>query len=232
MSFWNDVMDRLNYRLMGSGKKILLIHGNTGSQEDWMPLIKKLDLEKFQVLTYDLRGHGKSFVGKEKFSLDLFSDDLKKLLEHIDFSPEIYLGFSDGANVILNLMKNRYINDERVVLASGSFSPEDIKTPWYKLFTIIYNLTKISKDFGIVFKIHNRMRVMLKEYEFKKEDFGLCKNQMLLIVAERDMIKEGQVQKINDSFENSSLVVVKNSNHFNLIKKEGFFRIILEFIGG
>ena len=214
------------------GRKILLLHGNTGSQKDWTPLVKTLNLEKFQILTCDLRGHGKSFLGKEKFSLDLFTDDIKNLLNELSFHPEIYLGFSDGANIILSLIKNSYINTEKIILVSPNFSPKGIKIFWFKLFTFIYKLTGVIKGSDLFFKFHNRMRIMIKEYDFKKEDFYHSKNHLLLIAAERDMIEAKELFRIKNSFINSSMVIIRSSNHFSLIKKEEFFRVVIKFIGG
>ena len=80
-----------NYSIEGSGPAIFLTHG-VGAAEDAWRFIKPKLLEKFTVITYDLRGHGKSPVTNKDFNLDelaflkvkLIIDDEEKLLKKIN----------------------------------------------------------------------------------------------------------------------------------------------------
>ncbi len=47
-----------NYSVTGSGPAIFFTHGVGGAEDAWRFIVPKLK-DKFTVVTYDLRGHGK-----------------------------------------------------------------------------------------------------------------------------------------------------------------------------
>ena len=50
---------RLHYIVQGSGRPVVLIHGNPGSADDWMPVLTTLALHH-RVIAFDRPGHGQS----------------------------------------------------------------------------------------------------------------------------------------------------------------------------
>ena len=53
----------------------------------------------FSVITYDLRGHGKSPVTNKNFNLDELVDDLEKIREKTKFSKAHFAGHSLGGMI-------------------------------------------------------------------------------------------------------------------------------------
>lgn len=49
----------LYYEVHGAGQPLLLLHGFSGSSQDWKSLAKDWG-ERFQLIVPDLRGHGRS----------------------------------------------------------------------------------------------------------------------------------------------------------------------------
>ena len=60
-----------NFSQSGEGPGLFLIHGIGAAQDAWRFILPKLS-EYFTVITYDLRGHGKSPLAKKKFTLNDF----------------------------------------------------------------------------------------------------------------------------------------------------------------
>lgn len=58
---------------------IVLSHGWTCSADFWNPQVNAL-AEKYRVITYDQRGHGRSGIGSAPLSPDLLADDLAAVL--------------------------------------------------------------------------------------------------------------------------------------------------------
>ena len=58
-----------NYSIIGSGPAIFLTHGIGAAEDAWRFIVPKLS-KNFTVITYDLRGHGKSPVTNKNFSLE------------------------------------------------------------------------------------------------------------------------------------------------------------------
>lgn len=88
------------YRVSGEGEPIVLLHGFTGSMQTWHYFVKKWR-DRFQVITIDLPGHGKTYTKQPK-SMQSFSDDLMKLLANLNINKAHILGYSMGGRTALS----------------------------------------------------------------------------------------------------------------------------------
>jgi hypothetical protein len=66
---------KIYYEVYGSGKALLLLHGDTFGYIDEMAAYIPLLSKKFKVTAIAMRGHGKSEIGTKKFSYKLFAED-------------------------------------------------------------------------------------------------------------------------------------------------------------
>ena len=79
---------------------IVFIHGVGLTHEIWQP---QLDFFKnHSNLSYDILGHGKSSLEKEKISFDDFSDQLINLMEELNINKIHLIGFSIGSLIARN----------------------------------------------------------------------------------------------------------------------------------
>lgn len=85
----------INYELTGSGKPLALIHGLGGDTTSWANLVPSLS-PHYQVLNWDCRGFGKSDKPADKFTLELFAQDLSKLLQALSIPHAFVMGVSLG----------------------------------------------------------------------------------------------------------------------------------------
>ena len=92
----NDVS--LHYSVYGSGKSIILIHGNFIDSRIWEYQIEVLS-NKNQVISYDLRGYGKSDIPRCPFS---HVDDLKSLIEYLDIGEVTLVGSFLGGSIAID----------------------------------------------------------------------------------------------------------------------------------
>ena len=58
-----------HYSITGSGPPLFLTHGIGAAEDAWRYMLPELS-KHFSVVTYDLRGHGKSPVTHKNFTLD------------------------------------------------------------------------------------------------------------------------------------------------------------------
>ncbi len=82
---------------------VLLIHGNMSSSYHYLPLIDRLDSERFRVIAVDLRGFGDSSYRHRFDSLRALTDDVASLLETLHLKPMTVVGWSAGGGVALQL---------------------------------------------------------------------------------------------------------------------------------
>ena len=85
----------LNYELSGSGEAITFIHGLGDSLGLWVNQVP-LFSQRYQTLTYDVRGFGQSDKPPGEYSMDLLAQDLSSILKALDIEKSIIVGFSMG----------------------------------------------------------------------------------------------------------------------------------------
>lgn len=91
----------LNYVVEGEGETLLFIHGLSDNLLYWEVLASFLKKD-YQILRIDLRGHGESPLGGDEITVDVYSDDLKSLLDELDIAKVNLIGFSLGGSVALD----------------------------------------------------------------------------------------------------------------------------------
>jgi pimeloyl-ACP methyl ester carboxylesterase len=85
----------------GGGQPLLLVHGWTGSKEDFADWVHRLAGLGFHVVVPDQRGHGASAkpADESDYSLALFATDLLALADALDWKRFTLLGHSMGGMV-------------------------------------------------------------------------------------------------------------------------------------
>lgn len=127
---WVPVPDgRLAVTDVGAGPAVLLVHGGTGTGDhDWSAVRAHLARTR-RVVTLDQRGHGRSVDGGGVLATSRFAADLPHVLRHLGIPRADLVGFSLGANTVLELLCRRPEWARRAVLIGGSAtgSPERIR---------------------------------------------------------------------------------------------------------
>jgi len=94
----------LNYNVdvHGSGVPLVMLHGFTGSVENWHPLVGHLEQYTTAILI-DLPGHGRSDAPPDpaRYEMTAVARDLAKLLQALTASPVNLLGYSMGGRLAL-----------------------------------------------------------------------------------------------------------------------------------
>lgn len=87
------------YEISGQGMPLVFVHGGFVDSRMWEPQVHVFS-DRYQVLRYDLRGHGRTGrTGDPKYTIDLFADDLKALLDALGLQRVILCGLSLGGMV-------------------------------------------------------------------------------------------------------------------------------------
>jgi 2-succinyl-6-hydroxy-2,4-cyclohexadiene-1-carboxylate synthase len=95
---------RIYHEVTGDGPAIILLHGYTGSHQDWVlqfPLLAK----GYRVVAMDHRGHGKSEApsSASDYSVKIMAEDAYSLLKHLDIDRSCVVGHSMGGFMALEL---------------------------------------------------------------------------------------------------------------------------------
>ncbi|WP_236974056.1 alpha/beta fold hydrolase [Membranihabitans maritimus] len=92
-------MLKLNYRALGEGQPMVILHGLFGSLDNWATLGRKWS-EEFNVILVDLRNHGKS-PHTSSHSYPEMAEDVNRFLEEHDLFDVCLLGHSMGGKVAM-----------------------------------------------------------------------------------------------------------------------------------
>lgn len=111
------------YERAGAGQPLLLIHGLGGSTRDWELQVLALAPE-YQVITADLRGHGRSAKPRGRYRIPRFAADMAGLLRGLDAAPAHVVGLSLGGMVALELaLGHPELVRSLVIVNSGPEAP-------------------------------------------------------------------------------------------------------------
>ena len=91
----------MNYKIEGNGKTLVFIHGLSDSLIYWEFLASNLR-QNYQVLRYDLRGHGDCELGYDEITIDTYVGDLYNLLSELNIDDVVLVGFSLGGAIALD----------------------------------------------------------------------------------------------------------------------------------
>jgi 3-oxoadipate enol-lactonase len=80
---------------------LIFIHGFPFSRQMWTAQSDGLK-DVARVITYDIRGFGKSTRGKQKASIDLYASDLVRLMESLKIEKAVVCGLSMGGYILMN----------------------------------------------------------------------------------------------------------------------------------
>ncbi|MFW9784448.1 MAG: alpha/beta fold hydrolase [Candidatus Heimdallarchaeota archaeon] len=84
---------------------LILVHGYGGKKSEWKAQAKALS-KKYKVITLDLRGAGKSDRPNMPYTMKMYSDDIKSLLEFLKIEKTHIAGFSLGGMVVQHFVLN------------------------------------------------------------------------------------------------------------------------------
>ncbi len=79
---------------------LLLVHGMVVSSGlNWFRLFPALS-RHFNIIAPDVRGHGRSARGRERFTFERAADDMAALIEEVGCGPVIAVGYSMGGAIV------------------------------------------------------------------------------------------------------------------------------------
>ncbi len=79
----------------GQGRPLLLLHGVTLQWWVWGAQFNTLS-DRYRVIAWDMRGHGRSTVGGDGITLEAVADDVAAVLEELDLTDALVVGHSMG----------------------------------------------------------------------------------------------------------------------------------------
>lgn len=226
----------LFYECYGSGTSIIFTHGASWNHKQWQSQVEFFK-EKYQVVLWDVRGHGYSSLPKGSVDSEDFAIDLIELMDHLKIKEAILCGLSMGGHISLQTTIRYPKRVTGLILigtpCSNTFNLyEKIFVPINRLFSKFISM-KISGK--IQAKILSKFNPSNYEYIIEafsmiehddwnriwravtkmesKDDLGKVKCPTLLLVGEHDTMTRYQQPYINKQIRNSELKIIPHAHH-------------------
>lgn len=173
-----------NYKILGKGKPILILHGWRSNSSRWQKTAEILAKKNFMAIIPDLPGFGKSQEPKNVWNIDGYVEWLKEFSQRVpELKNDFYLaGHSFGGSVAakFSLKYNQKVKKLFLISASAvrvtNFSKK-----------LSYNISRIFKIFYF-FPFYESFRKNIYRIFFRKSDYpyvsGIMKEIYLRVVSD------------------------------------------------
>ena len=93
---------RLHYQVYGEGAPLVLAHGYGATLDMWAEQTEAFS-QRYQVVVYDMRGHGRTEAPRDwsSYNLDDYVEDQRQLMDHLGIDTAYVGGLSMGGAIAL-----------------------------------------------------------------------------------------------------------------------------------
>lgn len=261
MSF--NYLEILNYTCYYKGADaewVVFLHGAGGSIATWKKQVDSFR-EYFNLLLIDLRDHGASkniLPEYEKYSFEIVSKDIKKVLDTVGVHEAHFVSLSFGSILIQDYELRYPETIKKIVVAGGVFSGTlwirtfvwaarffNIFLSYRQMYSIFSYAIMPYKRNQIARKIYQKHASALSQKEYLKwvglyhEFFNLLRtfqekqsnNQMLIVMGGDDYVFLKGAANLADSQSNIELNVLPKVGHIaNIEASDKFNELSLNFL--
>ena len=250
----------LNFKKLGSGQPLIVLHGLFGSLDNWMTLAKAWS-ENFEVYLVDQRNHGQSFHSDD-FSYPIMAEDLSNLIEKEGIVDPIILGHSMGGKTAMEFaIKNSEMLQKLIIV---DIAPVKYKVHHYAIIDALERvdlnsiksrneadnqLSETIKEIGTrQFLLKNlfwrekekldwrfNLKILKKEIlpisEFDVSAGSFEKPTLFIKGSNSDYITMDYANRIGDKFPNYELDIIEGAGHWvHAEKMKEFSESVLNFL--
>lgn len=209
----------------GSGKPLLLVHGNGGSISSMASIIPYF-AKQYKVIATDSRAHGRTTDAADSLSFEMMADDEAALLEQMHIDSAYVIGWSDGGIVAL-VLAMRHPGKVIKLAATGanlwpdstalipSFWKEE-KRNYDSLHATIFKTAKEKNDWKVFMLDWLQPNIDLSALQ-------VIQCPSLIISGDHDLITLEHTLKIYQHIHRAYLWILPNSGHGTLVEHTNEF---------
>jgi len=119
---------KICYEIAGEGEPLFLVHGFGSKKESWIAQFPVLS-KHFKVIRFDNRGAGKSDRPKGTYTMEVFADDIKGLIDYLGLEKTNIAGWSLGGMIVQNFVLKYPEKVKKVVLINTNYGFPDEDGP-------------------------------------------------------------------------------------------------------
>ena len=205
---------KMYYETYGSGKPLLIIHGNGGSIKDFTKQIPYFSKE-YKLVLADSRAQGKSVDTGDSLSYEMMADDLNALLDQLHLDSCFVIGWSDGGiNGLLLAMRHPEKVKKLAVTGANLWPDTTAVEPsiFHWLDELVDSLSKVKQTPEIKAQ-YKLLAMMTKEPNIRLEQLHAIQCPTLVIGGDHDVLLPKHTMAIAEAIPTSYLWILPNSGH-------------------
>lgn len=212
-------------RKIGTGLPLILLHGFGQSNQLFEKMERELS-QNYQVILLDSRGHGLSGLGKGPLTTRIMAADVVAVLDALQIEKCFVLGYSDGANIGLQMAIDAPQRLLGVVSISANARPEGLKPLLLLGMKLWRGLAKLGCLLSIARSCRqvHMLQLLLEQPEITREQLQKLTIPVLLIWGQRDFMRREHVQELAESIPASRSLIFKGATHFSILKKWPYYK--------
>ncbi|WP_246225206.1 alpha/beta fold hydrolase [Spirosoma terrae] len=219
---------RMYYEVYGSGKPLLLIHGNGGSIKDFQHQISYF-ARNYKVIVADSRAQGKSVDTSDTLTYEMMADDLNALLTTLRVDSCYVIGWSDGGINGLLLAMRHPEKVKKLAITGTNTSPDTTALdPVFFRWMINANdsLAKLPQT-RTVKDQQKLLTLMMNNPHISSADLKQVNCPTLVIGGDHDVIPVSHTMAIAQAIPQAYLWILPNSGHSTLITYKAMFNQVV-----
>jgi len=209
---------KISYTVEGSGEPVVLIHGLYSSADiNWrLPGTIKSLAESYQVIAFDLRGHGHS--GKPQNEADYgleMMEDVARLMDHLKIENAHIVGYSLGGMIAVKFAVAHSERVKSVVLGGMGWLKEG--SPLQAFWGLIpeKERRRNGETPAACLRTFGKMAVT-------EEQLKAIRAPVTMLVGDRDPCRKLYVEPAAAARPDWPVVVIEGAGHLNCIFKPQF----------
>lgn len=136
------------YKVFGKGDPLLLIMGYSGTMDLWAIDVLKELASQYKVIIFDNRGMGKTTASDKEFTIELFADDTRGLLDALGIERAHVLGWSLGTYIAQELTLRHPDWVEKLILYAGDWGGKEAIYPSSEILDLLRDTSAPTQERG------------------------------------------------------------------------------------
>ncbi len=220
----------LAFREAGQGTPLVLLHGNGEDGSYFSPQIEHFS-RRYHVYAPDTRGHGQSPRGTAPFTIEQFAEDLLAFFDAHEIARAIVLGFSDGANIAMQLVLRHPERVLGLILDGGNLDPRGVKRSAQLPIELSYRLAGLRAGRSErARRKRELLALMVEEPHLRPEALRAIRVPTLVLAGTHDMIRLDHTRLIAHSIPGAVLRTIPGSHFVAREHPEAFDRAVDDFL--
>ena len=219
-----------HYIEQGSGRPLILLHGNGGNGGYFSHQIEEFS-KHYRVYAIDTRGHGDTPRGDKPFTIRQFADDLLEFMDEHGIGRANILGFSDGGNIALIFAMKYPDRVDKLIVDGANLKPNGVEWRVQLRIELSYRIARARAGKSPEAKQKAEMQgLLVNDPNIEPAELSAITAKTLVMAGTEDLIKREHTELIANSIPGAELAFIEGDHSIAATNPTAFNECVLRFL--